>query len=173
LILVIVYNPGLAPREQTAAPAKEAHRPNVREHEDDIEAQRYDGGQDKGEWHNTGRDNDPNSPGLERFYSKDVFVCETDGLPRWCSSCRIWKPDRVHHSSEINRCVGKMDHYCPWVGGIISETCRSCPADPPPIRWGDELTHTDSLQVFRPVCSLYHGILYCVPCCICTLPPGP
>lgn len=90
----------------------------MRRHQDDIEAQRYSGG----------RDNDPNSPGLERFYSKDVFVCENDGMPRWCSSCRIWKPDRAHHSSEINRCVRKMDHYCPWVGGIISETCTSSPA---------------------------------------------
>jgi palmitoyltransferase len=114
LILVIVYNPGLVPREEKSAPVKKSKRPNVRQHQDDIEAQRYDGG----------RDNDPNSPGLERFYSKDVFVCENDGLPRWCSSCRIWKPDRAHHSSEIDRCVRKMDHYCPWVGGIISETCR-------------------------------------------------
>lgn len=113
LILVIVYNPGLVPREEAAAAQRE-----VRQRKGDIEAQRYDEG---------GRDNDPNSPGLERFYSKDVFVCENDGLPRWCSSCRIWKPDRAHHSSEIDRCVRKMDHYCPWVGGIISETCRLPP----------------------------------------------
>jgi len=122
LLLAIVYNPGLVPRGETAVPTKEEARgPNMRQPQDDIEAQRYGGG----------RDNDPNSPGLERFYSKDVFVCENDGLPRWCSSCRNWKPDRAHHSSEIDRCVRKMDHYCPWVGGIISETCTCYyPADP-------------------------------------------
>ncbi|KAI0169795.1 zf-DHHC-domain-containing protein [Hypoxylon sp. FL1284] len=69
----------------------------------------------------SGPDLDPDSPGLERFYTKDVFVCESDGRPKWCSECCNWKPDRVHHSSEINRCVYRMDHYCPWVGGMIGE----------------------------------------------------
>ncbi|ESU14361.1 palmitoyltransferase PFA5 [Fusarium graminearum PH-1] len=67
-------------------------------------------------------DTNPDSPGLEAFYSKDVFICESDGLPKWCSECRSWKPDRAHHSSEYGRCVYKMDHVCPWMGGIISET---------------------------------------------------
>jgi len=31
--------------------------------------------------------NDVDSPGLEVFYSKDVFVCEQDGKPIWCSHC--------------------------------------------------------------------------------------
>lgn len=30
---------------------------------------------------------DPDSPGLETFYTKDVFVCELDGKPKWCSHC--------------------------------------------------------------------------------------
>ncbi|KAI1764932.1 zf-DHHC-domain-containing protein [Hypoxylon sp. FL1150] len=68
-----------------------------------------------------GPDPDPDSPGLEQFYTKDVFVCENDGRPKWCSECCNWKADRVHHSSEINRCVFRMDHYCPWVGGMIGE----------------------------------------------------
>ncbi|EQL02821.1 hypothetical protein G6O67_005129 [Ophiocordyceps sinensis] len=67
-------------------------------------------------------DQDPDSPGLEAFYSKDVFVCDADGRPKWCSNCRQWKPDRAHHSSELERCVRKMDHLCPWVGGMVSET---------------------------------------------------
>ncbi|KAF4589525.1 palmitoyltransferase PFA5 [Ophiocordyceps camponoti-floridani] len=67
-------------------------------------------------------DQDPDSPGLEAFYSKDVFLCEPDGRPKWCSDCRQWKPDRAHHSSELDRCVRKMDHLCPWVGGMVSET---------------------------------------------------
>ena len=54
------------------------------------------------------------SPGLEQFYSKDVFVCEGDGRPIWCSKCMNWKPDRTHHCREVDRCVRKMDHFCPW-----------------------------------------------------------
>lgn len=69
-------------------------------------------------------DTNPDSPGLELFYSKDVFVCEVDGRPKWCSSCKQWKPDRSHHSSELGRCVRKMDHLCPWVGGMVAERCR-------------------------------------------------
>jgi len=112
LLCAIVFNPGVLPKEHTAVPAKESRQLDKAPNQHDLEAQNLD----------SIRDNDPNSPGLERFYSKDVFVCENDGLPRWCSSCRTWKPDRVHHSSEIDRCVKKMDHYCPWVGSIISET---------------------------------------------------
>ncbi|KAK5998975.1 Palmitoyltransferase PFA5 [Cladobotryum mycophilum] len=67
-------------------------------------------------------DPNPDSPFLEEFYSKDIFVCEADGRPKWCSECRRWKPDRAHHSSELGRCVRKMDHFCPWVGGMVSET---------------------------------------------------
>ncbi|KAG8412593.1 Palmitoyltransferase pfa5 [Metarhizium acridum] len=67
-------------------------------------------------------DLNPDSPGLEAFYSKDVFTCEADGRPKWCSQCRQWKPDRAHHSREMGRCVRKMDHMCPWVGGMVSET---------------------------------------------------
>ncbi|WEW55958.1 Palmitoyltransferase pfa5 [Emydomyces testavorans] len=59
--------------------------------------------------------------GLESFYCKDVFVCEQDGRPRWCSTCCQWKTDRAHHGSEVDRCVRKLDHFCPWVGGVICE----------------------------------------------------
>ncbi|KAI0390474.1 palmitoyltransferase PFA5 [Xylariaceae sp. FL0594] len=69
-----------------------------------------------------GPDTNPDSPGLEDFYSREVFVCEADGRPRWCSECCNWKHDRVHHSREIGRCVYRMDHYCPWVGGMIGES---------------------------------------------------
>jgi palmitoyltransferase len=67
-------------------------------------------------------DDNPDSPGLETFYRRDVFVCESDGRPKWCHSCRNWKPDRAHHSSELERCVLNMDHFCPWVGGMVAET---------------------------------------------------
>lgn len=52
--------------------------------------------------------------GLEQFCSRDVFVCEADGKPIFCSTCLNWKPDRAHHCREVGRCVRKMDHFCPW-----------------------------------------------------------
>ncbi|SPO03767.1 related to Palmitoyltransferase PFA5 [Cephalotrichum gorgonifer] len=65
-------------------------------------------------------DQNPDSPGLETFYSRDIFVCEGDGRPKWCHDCGQWKPDRVSHSREVDRCVRKMDHFCPWVGGMVA-----------------------------------------------------
>jgi len=61
------------------------------------------------------------SPGLEDFYTKEFFVCEGDGRPKWCSECANWKPDRAHHSRDVGRCVRKFDHFCPWVGGVVAE----------------------------------------------------
>jgi palmitoyltransferase len=61
-----------------------------------------------------GSNNDPDSPGLELFYTKEVFICDMDGKPKWCSYCANWKPDRAHHSSDCGRCIRKMDHFCPW-----------------------------------------------------------
>ncbi|QIW94785.1 hypothetical protein AMS68_000303 [Peltaster fructicola] len=60
-------------------------------------------------------------PGTEEFYSKDAFVCDRNGLPMWCHTCGVWKADRVHHSRDVGRCVKKMDHFCPWVGGMVGE----------------------------------------------------
>lgn len=57
---------------------------------------------------------DDASPDLHDFYGKDVFTCEGNGKPIWCSYCSNWKPDRAHHCREIGRCVRKMDHFCPW-----------------------------------------------------------
>lgn len=54
------------------------------------------------------------APGLQEYYKRDAFVCQGDGRPIWCSTCLNWKPDRAHHCREIERCVRKMDHFCPW-----------------------------------------------------------
>jgi palmitoyltransferase len=56
------------------------------------------------------------------FWHHDIFTCNPDGRPPFCSTCLTHKPDRTHHCSEVDRCVRKMDHFCPWVGGIVSET---------------------------------------------------
>ena len=57
---------------------------------------------------------DDASPELRNFYGKEVFTCEGNGKPIWCSYCSNFKPDRAHHCREIGRCVRKMDHFCPW-----------------------------------------------------------
>ena len=57
---------------------------------------------------------------LNEFYNMDAFICESDGLPRWCFHCNCWKPDRSHHCGELGRCVKKMDHFCPWLAAFSS-----------------------------------------------------
>ncbi|KAG9234111.1 DHHC palmitoyltransferase-domain-containing protein [Amylocarpus encephaloides] len=85
----------------------------IRSEEDGVGAGEYDLTEGK---------DDPDSPGLELFYTKDVFVSDIDGKPKWCSHCANWKPDRAHHDSSSGRCIAKMDHFCPWVGGPVGET---------------------------------------------------
>ena len=60
-------------------------------------------------------------PGLDEFWMRDVFVCDKNGLPIWCDYCNNWKPDRTHHNQDTGRCTRKMDHFCPWVGGVVGE----------------------------------------------------
>ncbi|GAQ09378.1 palmitoyltransferase pfa5 [Aspergillus lentulus] len=69
---------------------------------------RSDGGDvERGLEYNAGAKAYPlDAEGLESFYTKDVF----------------FKTDRAHHCREVDRCVRKMDHFCPWVGGVVSET---------------------------------------------------
>lgn len=61
------------------------------------------------------------APHLEDFLAKDVFMCDERGMPKWCSTCQIWRPDRARHMREVDRCVLKADHVCFWVGGVVSE----------------------------------------------------
>ncbi|KAI1379710.1 zf-DHHC-domain-containing protein [Hypoxylon crocopeplum] len=112
-ILTVLLDPGLIPLGPQAIERRKAAKDRRKKggRGNDIESQPYYGGPDP----------NPDSPGLEQFYTKDVFVCEDDGRPKWCSQCCNWKADRVHHSNEIDRCVFRMDHYCPWVGGMIGE----------------------------------------------------
>jgi palmitoyltransferase len=52
--------------------------------------------------------------GLDKFYSKDVFVCDSWGLPLWCNYCAQYKNDRCHHFSDVGRCSRRGDHFCVW-----------------------------------------------------------
>ncbi|RYP12384.1 hypothetical protein DL765_007372 [Monosporascus sp. GIB2] len=115
--LTIAFDCGVVPLGPLAVERQRKHRRKRKNSHPpgDLEGHAY----------HAGPDLDPDSPGLEQFYTKDVFVCESDGRPKWCSECCNWKPDRVHHSSEIARCVYRMDHYCPWVGGMVGENSTS------------------------------------------------
>jgi len=42
-----------------------------------------------------------------------------DGSLRYCTKCRVFKPDRTHHCEVLNKCVLKMDHFCPWMANTI------------------------------------------------------
>ncbi|KXJ90561.1 palmitoyltransferase PFA5 [Microdochium bolleyi] len=109
----VILDPGLVPLGPLAIERNRSEKTKPK-------AVKEDGGLESRAYY-SGPDRNPDSPGLEAFYSKDVFVCESDGRPKWCSECCNWKTDRVHHSSEIERCVLRMDHFCPWVGGMIGE----------------------------------------------------
>ncbi|CAN6641617.1 hypothetical protein TRVA0_018S02586 [Trichomonascus vanleenenianus] len=49
----------------------------------------------------------------------NTFLCDPQGFRQYCSSCQKIKPDRAHHSSQLERCVPKMDHYCAWLSSTI------------------------------------------------------
>ncbi|KAH9464739.1 hypothetical protein MJO28_001555 [Puccinia striiformis f. sp. tritici] len=47
----------------------------------------------------------------------DSLMCKSDGSLRFCRKCDHYKADRSHHCSSCGRCVLRMDHHCPWLGG--------------------------------------------------------
>ncbi|OBA19055.1 hypothetical protein METBIDRAFT_224787 [Metschnikowia bicuspidata var. bicuspidata NRRL YB-4993] len=49
----------------------------------------------------------------------DVFVCDEQGFPFWCSKCQNLKPDRSFHLTDLNTCVPRFDHFCLWIGTAI------------------------------------------------------
>ncbi|GEQ72032.1 hypothetical protein JCM33374_g5718 [Metschnikowia sp. JCM 33374] len=49
----------------------------------------------------------------------EVFVCDEQGFPFWCSKCQNLKPDRSFHSSDLDICVPRFDHFCLWIGTAI------------------------------------------------------
>ncbi|CAL3971068.1 unnamed protein product [Diplocarpon coronariae] len=117
LLYITTFDPPVVPLGPRAISDRNArHQRKERPAQDGISGGPYDGR------NNFGAQDDPDCPGLELFYTKDVFVCELDGKPKWCSSCQNWKPDRAHHDSSSGRCIRKMDHFCPWVGGPVGES---------------------------------------------------
>ncbi|PYH98499.1 zf-DHHC-domain-containing protein [Aspergillus ellipticus CBS 707.79] len=134
--LRLLYNvsrdPGLLPRASPPTKAEEPTEPSDRRHrkkgghrrpQTAEKSDSSDEDVERGVGYNANGGAFPlDTSGLENFYTKDVFVCQEDGRPLYCSTCCIYKPDRAHHCREVDRCVRKMDHFCPWVGGVVSET---------------------------------------------------
>ena len=118
LVHITTYDPPYVPLGPTLDRNRKSYteKGKARREENGIAMGEYDPGSSSGGTSSDtgGLQNDPDSPGLELFYTKDVFTCEMDGKPRFCSQCQNWKPDRTHHCSGSGRCVRKMDHFCPW-----------------------------------------------------------
>ncbi|KIW27685.1 uncharacterized protein PV07_07405 [Cladophialophora immunda] len=123
LIQTILTNPGLVPRGEQYWIEKERRRRKEKSAPHKEEALEYDSTEGYTPRH-LRRQQDKEAQGFraQDFWHRDVFVCGWDGRPPFCSTCYNYKPDRAHHCSELGRCVLKMDHFCPWVGGIVSET---------------------------------------------------
>ena len=133
LLYVVTVNPGYVPRgsqyyEDKSRKSKKApgekrggwpRRPGEKESTSNPKADRSKG-------ISTAADALRTTPSYSRslhdFMGREIYSCEGDGKPVWCSTCHVYKPDRAHHCREVARCVYKMDHYCPWVGGVISVT---------------------------------------------------
>lgn len=128
LLYTVIFNPGYVPR----GPQWHAQQNKKKREKAEIGAEANGSFSDGSDFVTGVAYSPPNgqagppttesAPGLQDFFSRNIYVCQGDGRPIWCSTCQNWKPDRAHHCGEVNRCVRKMDHFCPWVGGVVSET---------------------------------------------------
>ncbi|OAV97027.1 hypothetical protein PTTG_00111 [Puccinia triticina 1-1 BBBD Race 1] len=57
------------------------------------------------------------APRTELSRPPESLMCKSDGSLRFCRKCEHYKADRSHHCSSCGRCVLRMDHHCPWLGG--------------------------------------------------------
>ncbi len=58
------------------------------------------------------------------FFSASASSSNVNAPPpdtrRFCHKvCKMYKPDRAHHCTPLDKCVLKMDHYCPWMANCI------------------------------------------------------
>lgn len=51
----------------------------------------------------------------------EIFECDKNGLPFWCSECSTLKLFRSHHSSVNKRCIPLFDHFCTFLGFTIAK----------------------------------------------------
>jgi len=50
---------------------------------------------------------------------REFMVWELDGSPKYCTTCRIYRPESTSHCHEKGRCIAKYDHYCPMLSSPI------------------------------------------------------
>ena len=36
-----------------------------------------------------------------------------------CEKSKVWKPQRAHYSRDMQCCVFKLDHHCPWINNCV------------------------------------------------------
>ncbi|CAG8550940.1 3858_t:CDS:2 [Ambispora gerdemannii] len=48
-----------------------------------------------------------------------IEMKKTTHAPRYCRTCKNYKPPRSHHCKTCKRCVLKMDHHCPWTNNCV------------------------------------------------------
>ncbi|KAG2375116.1 hypothetical protein C9374_010120 [Naegleria lovaniensis] len=53
------------------------------------------------------------------FSDRQTSELNSRGQIRICERCWIRKPDRAHHCRQLNCCVLRMDHFCPWFNNCI------------------------------------------------------
>ncbi|GAA5829376.1 hypothetical protein JCM11251_005026 [Rhodosporidiobolus azoricus] len=58
-------------------------------------------------------------PDWRQMETGEMEVKKLTGGPRYCRTCRAYKPPRTHHCRQCKRCVLKMDHHCPWVNNCV------------------------------------------------------
>ena len=46
-------------------------------------------------------------------------------IRKFCNTCKLSKPLRVHHCSKCNNCIMGMDHHCDWIGNCIGTRTRN------------------------------------------------
>ncbi|KCZ74177.1 hypothetical protein H311_04859, partial [Anncaliia algerae PRA109] len=64
---------------------------------------------------------------------------------RYCTKCKLFKPERAHHCRRCNRCIKKMDHHCPWVGRCVNN---------------DNLAHFIRFLFFVSLSSFISSLIY-------------
>ena len=125
LVYITFFDPPVLPLGPIAVQERQSSkRKSKKLSKDEVAGSEYktDSGSGGTSTEGISENDDPDSPGLEMFYTKDIFVCQLDGKPKFCSQCANWKFDRTHHCSMNNRCILKMDHFCPWIGGPLGES---------------------------------------------------
>ncbi|KAF8585082.1 zf-DHHC-domain-containing protein [Ramaria rubella] len=114
LMVCVVRDPGPVTPEKSKAKARvyqSAWRSNQHDDVGDSEqvtAALLPGARDD-EGSEDGDGNDPSPTPID--------VDELSRGGRWCRRCYQPRPERAHHCSSCGRCVLKMDHHCPWLGG--------------------------------------------------------